>query len=100
MIYMCTLVFHKFKTIFILIVFCCLLNVCIFICNMRKKFVSDDCAVLSLLTSIGLNCALGATEMRPFIEAIGKCTTAFIITYPNAGERILLMFRFLVIYTW
>ncbi|XP_037611245.1 methionine synthase isoform X1 [Sebastes umbrosus] len=34
---------------------------------------------------IGLNCALGATEMRPFIEAIGKCTTAFIICYPNAG---------------
>ncbi|XP_077595443.1 methionine synthase isoform X1 [Stigmatopora nigra] len=34
---------------------------------------------------IGLNCALGATEMRPFIEAIGKTTTAFIICYPNAG---------------
>eukprot|EP00066_Takifugu_rubripes_P009769 XP_003977029.1 PREDICTED: LOW QUALITY PROTEIN: methionine synthase [Takifugu rubripes] len=34
---------------------------------------------------IGLNCALGATEMRPFIEAIGKCTTAFVICYPNAG---------------
>ncbi|CAF95217.1 unnamed protein product, partial [Tetraodon nigroviridis] len=35
---------------------------------------------------IGLNCALGATEMRPFIEAIGKCTTAFVICYPNAGN--------------
>ncbi|XP_038159870.1 methionine synthase [Cyprinodon tularosa] len=34
---------------------------------------------------IGLNCALGATEMRPFIEAIGKSTTAFVICYPNAG---------------
>ncbi|XP_054457475.1 methionine synthase [Anoplopoma fimbria] len=34
---------------------------------------------------IGLNCALGATEMRPFIEAIGRSTTAFIICYPNAG---------------
>lgn len=34
---------------------------------------------------IGLNCALGATEMRPFIEAIGKSTSAFIICYPNAG---------------
>ncbi|KAF7648951.1 hypothetical protein LDENG_00149660 [Lucifuga dentata] len=33
----------------------------------------------------GLNCALGATEMRPFIEAIGKSTTAFVICYPNAG---------------
>ncbi|XP_041829107.1 methionine synthase [Melanotaenia boesemani] len=34
---------------------------------------------------IGLNCALGATEMRPFIEAIGKSSPAFIICYPNAG---------------
>ncbi|XP_042330107.1 methionine synthase [Sceloporus undulatus] len=34
---------------------------------------------------IGLNCALGAVEMRPFIEAIGKCTSAYIICYPNAG---------------
>lgn len=34
---------------------------------------------------IGLNCALGATEMRPFIEAIGKSTGAFVICYPNAG---------------
>ncbi|XP_072189410.1 methionine synthase isoform X3 [Excalfactoria chinensis] len=34
---------------------------------------------------IGLNCALGAVEMRPFIETIGKCTTAYVICYPNAG---------------
>ncbi|XP_006146012.1 methionine synthase [Tupaia chinensis] len=34
---------------------------------------------------IGLNCALGATEMRPFIETIGKCTTAYVLCYPNAG---------------
>ncbi|XP_053567860.1 methionine synthase isoform X2 [Bombina bombina] len=34
---------------------------------------------------IGLNCALGAVEMRPFIEVIGKCTTSYIICYPNAG---------------
>uniref|UniRef100_A0A8C7JIG9 Methionine synthase n=1 Tax=Oncorhynchus kisutch TaxID=8019 RepID=A0A8C7JIG9_ONCKI len=34
---------------------------------------------------IGLNCALGATEMRPFIQAIGKCTTAHVLCYPNAG---------------
>lgn len=37
------------------------------------------------LYSIGLNCALGAAEMRPFIEAIGKCTTAYVLCYPNAG---------------
>uniref|UniRef100_A0A2K5LQ29 Methionine synthase n=1 Tax=Cercocebus atys TaxID=9531 RepID=A0A2K5LQ29_CERAT len=35
--------------------------------------------------SIGLNCALGAAEMRPFIEIIGKCTTAYVLCYPNAG---------------
>ncbi|XP_075059832.1 methionine synthase isoform X2 [Mixophyes fleayi] len=34
---------------------------------------------------IGLNCALGAVEMRPFIEAIGKCTTSYVLCYPNAG---------------
>ncbi|KAG8444186.1 hypothetical protein GDO86_009390 [Hymenochirus boettgeri] len=34
---------------------------------------------------IGLNCALGAAEMRPFIEAIGKCTTSYVLCYPNAG---------------
>ncbi|KFV16630.1 Methionine synthase, partial [Pterocles gutturalis] len=34
---------------------------------------------------IGLNCALGAVEMRPFIETIGKCTSAYVICYPNAG---------------
>ncbi|XP_059981724.1 methionine synthase isoform X2 [Lagenorhynchus albirostris] len=34
---------------------------------------------------IGLNCALGAAEMRPFIETIGKCTTAYVLCYPNAG---------------
>lgn len=34
---------------------------------------------------IGLNCALGANEMRPFIEDISLNTTAFVICYPNAG---------------
>ncbi|KAI1287007.1 Methionine synthase [Halotydeus destructor] len=36
--------------------------------------------------AIGLNCALGAEEMRPFIEAISKfCPDTFILCYPNAG---------------
>ncbi|XP_074079049.1 methionine synthase isoform X3 [Macrotis lagotis] len=34
---------------------------------------------------LGLNCALGALEMRPFIETIGKCSTAYVLCYPNAG---------------
>merc|ERR1719273_1317214 len=34
---------------------------------------------------IGLNCALGANEMRPFIENISMNTDAFVLCYPNAG---------------
>ncbi|KAL5463871.1 hypothetical protein EMCRGX_G032815 [Ephydatia muelleri] len=34
---------------------------------------------------LGLNCALGAVEMRPFIAAVAKATEAFVICYPNAG---------------
>ena len=39
---------------------------------------------------LGLNCALGATEMRPFIEAIGMCTPSYVICYPNAGKMVVL----------
>uniref|UniRef100_A0A0N4ZJY8 Methionine synthase n=1 Tax=Parastrongyloides trichosuri TaxID=131310 RepID=A0A0N4ZJY8_PARTI len=35
--------------------------------------------------AIGLNCALGAEEMRPFIEAISRNTESLVICYPNAG---------------
>ncbi|XP_053405088.1 methionine synthase-like isoform X2 [Mercenaria mercenaria] len=34
---------------------------------------------------LGLNCALGAAEMRPFLQAVSDNTTAFTICYPNAG---------------
>uniref|UniRef100_A0A914XDV3 Methionine synthase n=1 Tax=Plectus sambesii TaxID=2011161 RepID=A0A914XDV3_9BILA len=34
---------------------------------------------------VGLNCALGAKEMRPFIEVMSSNTKSFIICYPNAG---------------
>ena len=34
---------------------------------------------------LGLNCALGATDMRPYLEEIAKTTDAYIICYPNAG---------------
>ena len=36
--------------------------------------------------SLGLNCALGAAEMRPFIECISNSTQVYILCYPNAGE--------------
>ncbi|KAI8787934.1 methionine synthase-like [Biomphalaria glabrata] len=34
---------------------------------------------------LGLNCALGAREMRPFVESVSKNTTAYVLCYPNAG---------------
>ncbi|KAJ1916021.1 hypothetical protein H4219_004010 [Mycoemilia scoparia] len=35
--------------------------------------------------AIGLNCALGANQMRPFIQNISNFTTSNVICYPNAG---------------
>ena len=37
------------------------------------------------LLSIGLNCALGAEEMRPYIEVLSKNAPNYISAYPNAG---------------
>ncbi len=35
--------------------------------------------------AIGLNCALGADEMRPHIAAISKVANTYVIAFPNAG---------------
>ena len=35
--------------------------------------------------AVGLNCALGADEMRPHILAISKVSNAYVLAYPNAG---------------
>lgn len=35
--------------------------------------------------SIGLNCALGAREMRPHIEELSQLANCFVSAYPNAG---------------
>ena len=37
------------------------------------------------LLSIGLNCALGAKEMRPYIREIAEKSPFFVSTHPNAG---------------
>lgn len=37
------------------------------------------------LLSIGLNCALGAKDMRPYIEELSAKSASFISAYPNAG---------------
>ncbi|KAJ1956743.1 hypothetical protein IWQ62_005239, partial [Dispira parvispora] len=36
-------------------------------------------------TAIGLNCALGPAQMRPFIQSMASFTSAYVICYPNAG---------------
>ncbi|EIE86208.1 methionine synthase [Rhizopus delemar RA 99-880] len=35
--------------------------------------------------AFGLNCALGAEQMKPFVQNISRFTDAHIICYPNAG---------------
>lgn len=37
------------------------------------------------LLSVGLNCALGAKQMRPFIEELSNVANCFVSIYPNAG---------------
>src|ERR1043166_449278 len=34
---------------------------------------------------VGLNCALGPTEMEPYIEELAHSTSKFVSAYPNAG---------------
>ncbi len=35
--------------------------------------------------SVGINCALGAQEMRPYIEELAKIADCYVSCYPNAG---------------
>jgi len=37
------------------------------------------------LLSVGINCALGATEMRPYVEELSGLAPIFVSCYPNAG---------------
>jgi len=37
------------------------------------------------LVSVGLNCALGAKQMRPFVEDLSNASDKFLSVYPNAG---------------
>jgi 5-methyltetrahydrofolate--homocysteine methyltransferase len=34
---------------------------------------------------VGVNCSLGATEMRPFVEDLSRIATTWVACYPNAG---------------
>ena len=33
----------------------------------------------------GINCSLGATEMRPYVEAMSRVAPVYVVCYPNAG---------------
>lgn len=35
--------------------------------------------------SVGINCALGAQEMRPYIQELAKISDCYVSCYPNAG---------------
>ena len=35
--------------------------------------------------AVGLNCALGATDMLPYMENLSKCADCWVFAYPNAG---------------
>lgn len=35
--------------------------------------------------SVGINCALGAAEMRPFLERLSDVASCYVSSYPNAG---------------
>jgi 5-methyltetrahydrofolate--homocysteine methyltransferase len=37
------------------------------------------------LLSVGINCALGAKEMRPYLEELARIAGVYISCYPNAG---------------
>jgi 5-methyltetrahydrofolate--homocysteine methyltransferase len=37
------------------------------------------------LLSIGLNCALGANQLRPYLQVMAREAEAFVSAYPNAG---------------
>ncbi len=36
-------------------------------------------------TTVGLNCALGARQLRPYIEELSRIADTFVCAYPNAG---------------
>ena len=37
------------------------------------------------LIAVGLNCALGSTQMRPFLSELAACAAHYVSVYPNAG---------------
>ncbi|MFN7966342.1 MAG: methionine synthase [Acidobacteriota bacterium] len=50
--------------------------------TLEAAYVSIDHAPL---LAVGINCALGAEAMRPYIDALARVAPHFIACYPNAG---------------
>jgi 5-methyltetrahydrofolate--homocysteine methyltransferase len=46
---------------------------------------SSDATGRSGLLSMGLNCALGATDLRPFLQEIHQVSETWVSVHPNAG---------------
>jgi 5-methyltetrahydrofolate--homocysteine methyltransferase len=53
-------------------------------CPARRRGVLELGAHAKPLT-IGLNCALGAKEMRPYVEELARVADTYVSAYPNAG---------------
>ena len=37
--------------------------------------------------SVGINCALGVTDMAPYLKELSKISNCFISAFPNAGHK-------------
>ena len=48
-----------------------------------RRVLHLDCARHPF--SVGLNCALGAREMRPYLAELSRAVTGYVSCYPNAG---------------
>jgi hypothetical protein len=48
---------------------------------------------------VGLNCALGAKQMRPFLQRLSQVAECFVSVYANAGT-IYIYIIYIYLYTW
>jgi methionine synthase I (cobalamin-dependent) len=69
---------------------CVCLFVCAFftpiacVCSSSSTFLLSRVSTL-VLARAGLNCALGADQMRPFLARLSQIAQCYISAYPNAG---------------
>ena len=57
----------------------------IYILISSETQINIDCFFFFFECSVGLNCALGAIAMRPFLQQISKVAHVYVHCYPNAG---------------